>query len=186
MKTKNKFAQLYLPLFILTIDSANASEECGKIDNDNKRLNCYDLLYKDNPVVNTNKIINSNERVEIKNLEKISADSKEQKEPPELAVKIENTTTSETKIMDIFSVAKPKEKPKLDEKIQTTYVITKVKVTPDGKYIIYSDKLRFKLNEYVKKSFRPKPGVKFTIRESRFGGYRIKFEGLNREYQIKS
>ena len=83
-------------------------------------------------------------------------------------------------------IAGPKEKPKLNEKKQTTYLITKVKITPDGKYIIYSDKLRFKLNEYIKKSFRPKPGVKFTIRESSFGGYRIKFEGLNREYRIKS
>ena len=87
--------------------------------------------------------------------------------------------------MDIFSMAKPEEK-HLDEKRQTTYVITKVKVTPDGKYIIYSDKLRFKLNEYINKSFRPKPGVKFTLRESSFGGYRIKFENLNREYRIKS
>jgi hypothetical protein len=44
--------------------------------------------------------------------------------------------------MDIFSMAKPEEKSKLDEKKQTTYVITKVKITPDGKYIIYSDKLK--------------------------------------------
>ena len=177
MKAKNKFSQLYLPLLFLTIDSANASEECGKINDDYKRLDCYDALYKDNVIAKTNVISDFKET---------TPDPAQIKNPPVIAAKIKNKDSSKTKIMDIFSTAKPEEKPKLDEKKQITYVITKVKITPDGKYIIYSDKLRFKLNEYIKKSFRPKPGVKFTIRESSFGGYRIKFEGLNREYRIKS
>ena len=182
MKAKNKFSQLYLPLLFLTIDSANASEECGKINDDYKRLDCYDALYKDNLIAKSNVIADFKE---IKN-SKDKIQDPAQIIQPEIATKIKNKDSSKTKITDIFSMAKPEEKPKLDEKKQTTYVITKVKITPDGKYIIYSDKLRFKLNEYIKKSFRPKPGVKFTIRESSFGGYRIKFEGLNREYRIKS
>jgi len=183
MKAKNKFSQLYLPLLFLTIDSAHASEECGKIDDAYKRLNCYDALYKDNPIAKINVIADSKE---MENPKDQTQDSTKIKNPPKIAAKIKNKDSSKTKIMDIFSTAKPEEKTILDKKIQTTYVISKVKVTPDGKYIIYSDKLRFKLNEYIKKSFRPKPGVKFTIRESSFGGYRIKFEGLNREYRIKS
>lgn len=186
MKAKNKFSQLYLPLLFLTIDSANASEECGKINDDYKRLDCYDALYKDNVIAKTNVSLDFKEIESHKNSKDKTPDPAQIKNPPVIAAKIKNKDSSKTKIMDIFSIAKPKEKPELDEKKQTTYVITKVKVTPDGKYIIYSDKLRFKLNEYIKKSFRPKPGVKFTIRESSFGGYRIKFEGLNREYRIKS
>ena len=182
MKAKNKFSQLYLPLLFLTIDSANASEECGKINDDYKRLDCYDALYKDNLIVKTNVIADFKN---IENPQDKTPDPAQIKNPPEVALKIKSVDSSKSKIMDIFSMAKPEEK-HLDEKRQTTYVITKVKVTPDGKYIIYSDKLKFKLNEYIKKSFRPKPGVKFTIRESSFGGYRIKFEGLNREYRIKS
>ena len=46
MKAKNKFVQLYLPLLFLTIDSANASEECATIKNDQERLDCYDSLYQ--------------------------------------------------------------------------------------------------------------------------------------------
>jgi len=183
MKAKNKFSQLYLPLLFLTIDSANASEECGKINDDYKRLDCYDALYKDNLIVKTNVIADFKN---IENPQDITQDPTQIKNPPEVDVKIKSPESSRTKIMDMFSMAKPEEKPKVDEKRQPTYLITKVKVTPDGKYIIYSDELRFKLNEYIKKSFRPKPGVKFTIRESSFGGYRIKFEGLNREYRIKS
>lgn len=182
MKAKNKFSQLYLPLLFLTIDSANASEECGKINDDYKRLDCYDALYKDNLIVKTNVIADFKD---IENPQDKTPDPAQIKNPPEVALKIKSVDSSKSKIMDIFSMAKPEEK-HLDEKRQTTYVITKVKVTPDGKYIIYSDKLRFKLNEYINKSFRPKPGVKFTLRESSFGGYRIKFENLNREYRIKS
>ena len=182
MKAKNKFSQLYLPLLFLTIDSANASEECGKINDDYKRLDCYDALYKDNLIVKTNVIVDFKD---IENPQDKTPDPAQIKNPPEVALKIKSVDSSKSKIMDIFSMAKPEEK-HLDEKRQTTYVITKVKVTPDGKYIIYSDKLRFKLNEYINKSFRPKPGVKFTLRESSFGGYRIKFENLNREYRIKS
>ena len=183
MKAKNKFSQLYLPLLFLTIDSANASEECAKINDDYKRLDCYDALYKDNPIVKTNVIADLKE---IEDPQDETEDPTQIKNLPEIAAKIKSPESSRTKIMDMFSMAKPEEKPILDEKRQPTYLITKVKVTPDGKYIIYSDELRFKLNEYIKKSFRPKPGVKFTIRESSFGGYRIKFEGLNREYRIKS
>ncbi|MDA8607333.1 hypothetical protein N9L56_01605 [Gammaproteobacteria bacterium] len=183
MKAKNKFSQLYLPLLFLTIDSANASEECGKINDDYKRLDCYDALYKDNPIAKTNVISDFRE---IENSKDQTQDSTKIKNSPKVVATIKSADSSKTKIMDIFSTAKSEEKPKLDEKKQITYVITKVKITPDGKYIIYSDKLRFKLNDYIKKSFRPKPGVKFTIRESSFGGYRIKFEGLNREYRIKS
>ena len=186
MKAKNKFSQLYLPLLFLTIDSANASEECGKINDDYKRLDCYDALYKDNVIAKINVSLDFKEIESHKNSKDKTPDPAQIINPPVIAAKTKNKDSSKTKIMDIFSIAKPKEKPELDEKKQTTYVITKVKVTPDGKYIIYSDKLRFKLNEYIKKSFRPKPGVKFTIRESSFGGYRIKFEGLNREYRIKS
>lgn len=182
MKAKNKFSQLYLPLLFLTIDSANASEECGKINDDYKRLDCYDALYKDNLIVKTNVIADFKD---IENPQDKTPDPAQIKNPPEVALKIKSVDSSKSKIMDIFSMAKPEEK-HLDEKRQTTYVITKVKITPDGKYIIYSDKLRFKLNEYINKSFRPKPGVKFTLRESSFGGYRIKFENLNREYRIKS
>ena len=182
MKAKNKFSQLYLPLLFLTIDSANASEECGKINDDYKRLDCYDALYKDNLIVKTNVIADFKN---IENPQDITQDPTQIKNPPEVDVKIKSVDSSKSKIMDIFSMAKHKEK-HLDKERQTTYVITKVKVTPDGKYIIYSDKLRFKLNEYINKSFRPKPGVKFTLRESSFGGYRIKFEDLNREYRIKS
>jgi len=183
MKAKNKFSQLYLPLLFLTIDSANASEECGKINDDYKRLDCYDALYKDNPIAKTNVISDFRE---IENSKDQTQDSTKIKNSPKVVATIKSADSSKTKIMGIFSTAKPEEKPKLDEKKQITYVITKVKITPDGKYIIYSDKLRFKLNDYIKKSFRPKPGVKFTIRESSFGGYRIKFKGLNREYRIKS
>ena len=183
MKAKNKFSQLYLPLLFLTIDSANASEECGKINGDYKRLDCYDALYKDNLITKSNVIADFKET---KNSKDKIPDPAQIINPPEIATKIKNKDSSKTKITDIFSMVKPEEEPNLDEKKQTTYVITKIKITPDGKYIIYSDKLRFKLNEYIKKSFRPKPGVKFTIRESSFGGYRIKFEGLNREYRIKS
>ncbi|MDB3867255.1 hypothetical protein N9333_00345 [Gammaproteobacteria bacterium] len=183
MKAKNKFSQLYLPLLFLTIDSANASEECGKINDDYKRLDCYDALYKDNPIAKTNVISDFRE---IENSKDQTQDSTKIKNSPKVVATIKSADSSKTKIMGIFSTAKPEEKPKLDEKKQITYVITKVKISPDGKYIIYSDKLRFKLNDYIKKSFRPKPGVKFTIRESSFGGYRIKFEGLNREYRIKS
>ena len=183
MKAKNKFSQLYLPLLFLTIDSANASEECGKINDDYKRLDCYDALYKDNVIAKTNVI---SDFKEIESPKDQTQDSTKIKNSPKVVATIKSADSSKSKIMDIFSMARPEEKPKLDEKKQTTYVITKVKITPDGKYIIYSDKLRFKLNEYIKKSFRPKPGVKFTIRESSFGGYRIKFEGLNREYRIKS
>ena len=183
MKAKNKFWQLYLPLLFLTIDSANASEECGKINDDYKRLDCYDALYKDNIIAKTNVILDFKE---IESPKDQTQDSTKIKNSPKVVATIKSADSSKSKIMDIFSIAKPKEKPELDEKKQTTYVITKVKVAPDGKYIIYSDKLRFKLNEYIKRSFRPKPGVKFTIRESSFGGYRIKFEGLNREYRIKS
>jgi hypothetical protein len=61
MKAKNKFSQLYLPLLFLTIDSAHASEECGKIDDAYKRLNCYDALYKDNPIAKINVIEDSKE-----------------------------------------------------------------------------------------------------------------------------
>ena len=182
MKAKNKFSQLYLPLLFLTIDSANASEECGKINDDYKRLDCYDALYKDNPIAKTNVISDFRE---IENSKDQTQDSTKIKNSPKVVATIKSADSSKTKIMDIFSTVKPEEKPKLDEKKQITYVITKVKITPDGKYIIYSDKLRFKLNDYIKKSFRPKPGVQFTIRESSFGGYRIKFEGLNREYRIK-
>ena len=183
MKTKNKFSQLYLPLLFLTIDSAHASEKCGKIDDDYKRLNCYDALYKDNSIVKTNVFADFKD---MENPKDKTLDPTQIKNPPEVAEQVKNVDSYQTKIMDIFSIAKPKEKPKLDEEMHTTYIITKVKVTPDGKYIIYSDKLKFKLKEYVNKSFRPKPGVKFTLRESSFGGYRIKFEGLNREYRIKS
>lgn len=183
MKAKNKFSQLYLPLLFLTIDSANASEECGKINDDYKRLDCYDALYKDNPIAKTNVISDFRE---IENSKDQTQDSTKIKNSSKVVATIKSADSSKTKIMGIFSTAKPEEKPKLDEKKQITYVITKVKITPDGKYIIYSDKLRFKLNDYIKKSFRPKPGVKFTIRESSFGGYRIKFKGLNREYRIKS
>ena len=150
---------------------------------DYKRLDCYDALYKDNPIAKTNVISDFRE---IENSKDQTQDSTKIKNSPKVVATIKSADSSKTKIMGIFSTAKPEEKPKLDEKKQITYVITKVKITPDGKYIIYSDKIRFKLNDYIKKSFRPKPGVKFTIRESSFGGYRIKFEGLNREYRIKS
>ena len=183
MKAKNKFSQLYLPLLFLTIDSANASEECGKINDDYKRLDCYDAIYKDNVIAKTNVI---SDFKEIESPKDQTQDSTKIKNSPKVVATIKSADSSKSKIMDIFSITKPEEKPILDEKRQPTYLITKVKVTPDGKYIIYSDELRFKLNEYIKKSFRPKPGVKFTIRESSFGGYRIKFEGLNREYRIKS
>ena len=172
MKAKNKFVQLYLPLLFLTIDSVNASEECTTIKNDQERLDCYDSLYQPKKIVD---VTISEESVTKTIL------SKGISEP-----KIENKPKSISKIKELFSTSKTKEQPKPKKEILDSYEITKVRLTPDGKYIIYSQDLKFRLVEYTRKSFKPKPGLKFTIRESSFGGYRIKFEGLNKEYRIKS
>ena len=56
---------------------------------------------------------------------------------------------------------------------------------PNGKYVIFSNDLKFKLNDYVKRSFKPKVGTYIQVYESKFGGYRLKFDGFNREYKIK-
>ena len=113
MKAKNKFSQLYLPLLFLTIDSANASEECGKINDDYKRLDCYDALYKDNPIAKTNII---SDFKEIENPKDQTQDSTKIKNSPKVVAKIKSEDFSKSKIMDIFSMAKPEEKSKLDEK----------------------------------------------------------------------
>ena len=172
MKVKNKFVQLYLPLLFLTIDSVNASEECTTIKNDQERLDCYDSLYQPKKKVDVT--------IPEESVTKTSL-SKGISEP-----KIENKPKPISKIKELFSTAKTKEQPKPKNEILDSYEITKVRLTPDGKYIIYSQDLKFRLVEYTRKSFKPKPGLKFTIRQSKFGGYRIKFEGLNKEYRIKS
>jgi hypothetical protein len=106
MKAKNKFSQLYLPLLFLTIDSANASEECGKINDDYKRLDCYDALYKDNVIAKTNVI---SDFKEIESPKDQTPDPAQIINPPRIAAKIKNKDSSKTKIMDIFSMAKPEE-----------------------------------------------------------------------------
>ena len=104
MKAKNKFSQLYLPLLFLTIDSANASEECGKINDDYKRLDCYDALYKDNPIAKTNVISDFKEIVNSKDQ---TQDFTKIKNSPMVVAKIKSADSSKSKIMDIFSTAKP-------------------------------------------------------------------------------
>ena len=172
MKAKNKFVQLYLPLLFLTIDSVNASEECATIKNDQERLDCYDSLYQPKKIVDVTISKDKITKTTISN--SIS-------EP-----KIENKPKPISRIKELFSTSKNKEQTKPKKEILDSYEITKVRLTPDGKYIIFSQDLKCRLVEYTRKSFKPKPGLKFTIRESSFGGYRIKFEGLNKEYRIKS
>ena len=172
MKAKNKFVQLYLPLLFLTIDSVNASEECTTIKNDQERLDCYDSLYQPKKKEDATILENKVTQTAISNTISES--------------KIENKPKAISKIMEQFSTSKTKEQSKPKKENLDSYEITKVRLTPDGKYIIYSQDLKFRLVEYTRKSFKPKPGLKFTIRESSFGGYRIKFEGLNKEYRIKS
>jgi hypothetical protein len=150
----------------------NASEKCATIENDQERLECYDSLYQPKKI--TDLIIS---------LDKVTqtAISNTISEP-----KIKNKPKPVSKIKELFSTSKTKEQSKPKKEILDYYVITKIRLTPDGKYIIYSQDLKFRLAEYTRKSFKPKPGLKFTIRESNFGGFRIKFEGLNKEYRIKS
>ena len=130
MKVKNKFVQLYLPLLFLTIDSVNASEECTTIKNDQERLDCYDLLYQPKKIVD---VTISEESVTKTNI------SKGISEP-----QIENKPKPISKIKELFSTSKTKEQPKPKKEILDSYEITKVRLAPDGKYIIYSQDLKFR------------------------------------------
>ena len=169
MRIKFNIAQLYLPLIFLTIDSTQASEKCSRIIEDQARLACYDKTYKK---VQNKEIEHPKNLIVKKEIREVITQSKEQEKPIEVS-----------KIKNIFSVEK-----KTTDKAKaviTTYEITKVQLMPNGKYVIFSNDLKFKLNDYVKRSFKPKVGTDIQVYESKFGGYRLKFDGFNREYKIK-
>ncbi|MDA9131152.1 hypothetical protein N9K04_03985 [Gammaproteobacteria bacterium] len=169
MRIKFNIAQLYLPLIFLTIDSTQASEECSRIIEDQARLACYDKTYEK---IKIKEIEQPKNLIIKKEIEEVITQSEEQEKPIEIS-----------KIKNIFSIdKKTTNKAKV---VITTYEITKVQLMPNGKYVIFSNDLKFKLNDYVKRSFKPKVGTDIQVYESKFGGYRLKFDGFNREYKIK-
>jgi hypothetical protein len=157
---------LYLPFFLLSIQTVKSSEECAAIVGDSERLKCYDSIYgvKKNIQISILPENNSTPFTQSNSLDK------------EKVLEIKEIFLTKTKKTELDNG--PEE--------QSYFKITRLRIKPNGKYVIYSEELKFELNEYLKKSYIPKLEDEFRVYKSKFGGFRLKFKNHNREYKLKS
>lgn len=170
---KNVLLLLTPLLFTATIQAKSFEErvaECTKIEQNDKRLSCFDNVTRVKSTTTAVAVSTKNE------IAKGSTPPKEIKSNPSTVTSDDNSTE------EIFGV---EHKRKIEGPSELIYVIKKVKTNPYGqrKFTFENGQIWSQTDSVTKGSF--KPGSEVIIKRGVFNSFNLKKVGSNRTIKVK-